>query len=148
MLSPSSIHHSYSSITNATASDRSPTKNPSVDLAETHPFIRVTSAHLDYFNLTQEGYLSTGLSIMIKAENDNEKAHASFSNFRYDVSFHGLGIARLQATPFDIGKNESVDFVFVFKSESIPLDSGQLSAADLSLKRKCDCIRFDGKFKG
>ncbi|GAB4857968.1 hypothetical protein Ancab_015873 [Ancistrocladus abbreviatus] len=108
------------------------------------PFVRVASAHLDYFNFTSDGYLSTGLSIMIGAENDNKKAHASFSDFRYDLDFHGLDIARLEAAPFDVGNNKSVDLMFVFESRPVPLDSEQVNVVDLSLKKNMIAFELKG----
>ncbi|GAB2272878.1 hypothetical protein Dimus_007694 [Dionaea muscipula] len=99
------------------------------------PFVRVPSAHLDTFSFDEEGVLSTGFTIVVRAENDNIKARASFSDFKFTLSFDGLDIARLEALPFDVGTNNSLDLKFVFESSPIALDSEQIGAADLSLKR-------------
>ncbi|GMH09631.1 hypothetical protein Nepgr_011472 [Nepenthes gracilis] len=107
------------------------------------PFVRVISAHLDSFSFYETGMLSTGFTIVIRAQNDNEKAHASFSGFRYALSFHGLDVARLEAMSFDVGKNRSVDMKYSFTSAPVPLDSEHLNEADLSLKE--NLIAFDLK---
>ncbi|GAB2212247.1 hypothetical protein Droror1_Dr00025598 [Drosera rotundifolia] len=98
------------------------------------PFVRVIYAHLDDFSFDDAGVLTTAFTMVIRAENDNVKVHASFSDLRFTLSFDGLDIARLEARPFDVVTNDSLDLKFVFASSPIPLDSEQINAADLSLK--------------
>ncbi|KAL8141715.1 hypothetical protein V2J09_014747 [Rumex salicifolius] len=47
----------------------------------TVPFVKVTYAHLDQFDFDQTGLLTTKLTVVINAENDNQKAYATFSDF-------------------------------------------------------------------
>lgn len=107
------------------------------------PFITVTSAHLDNFQNSVAGLLDTEITIIVRAENDNTKAHASFSATSFTLSFQGLNIARLVALPFDVKKNSSVDFHYLVQSSSIPLSPEQMDQIDISLKR--DKISFDLK---
>lgn len=107
------------------------------------PFIRVTNAHLDKFQNDATGLLDTAITIVVRAENDNTKAHASFSDTSFTLSFQGLKIARLVANPFDVKKNSSVDFNYVVESSSIPLNAEQMDQVENSMKR--DRIGFDLK---
>lgn len=107
------------------------------------PFIRVTNAHLNKFQNDATGLLDTAITIVVRAENDNTKAHASFSDTSFTLSFQGLKVARLVAYPFDVKKNSSVDFNYVVESSSIPLNAEQMDQVDSSLKR--DRIGFDLK---
>ncbi|XP_059444361.1 uncharacterized protein LOC132176233 [Corylus avellana] len=107
------------------------------------PFISVTSAHLDNIQYDQNGLLETQVAIYIRAENDNAKAHSSFSDTSFILSFQGLQIAKLVAGPFDVRKNSSIDFEYVVQSSQIPLDPLRMEEVDSSLKR--DQITFDLK---
>lgn len=105
------------------------------------PFVSVTYARLDNFQYTQGGVLNTEINIVFKAENDNVQAHASFSDFGYYLSFHGLKIARLQNNPFEVDKNGSAYFNYDVKSYSIPLDPDHSAIVDRSYKQ--NRIAFD-----
>lgn len=105
------------------------------------PFIRVTDAHLEKFQNDASGLLDTAVTIVVRAENDNTKVPASFSDTSFTLSFQGLNIARLVAYPFNVKKNSSVDFNYVVESSSIPLNPEQLDQLDNSVKR--DRIGFD-----
>ncbi|KAM5573819.1 hypothetical protein ABKV19_013383 [Rosa sericea] len=107
------------------------------------PFIKVTTAHLDKFESDATSLLDTAITIVVRAENDNTKAHASFSDTSFTLSFQGMNIAKLVAYPFEVRKNSSVDFNYVVESSSIPLSSEQVDQVDNSLKR--DRISFDLK---
>ncbi|KAK9272749.1 hypothetical protein L1049_003126 [Liquidambar formosana] len=107
------------------------------------PFISVTAAHLDNIEYDQSGLLETQITIVIRAENDNVKAHASFSETSFTLSLHGMVIAKLAGNPFEVRKNSSVDFNYVVPSSPIPLDPIQMNFVDLSLKQ--DKIVFDLK---
>lgn len=108
------------------------------------PTLSVANAHLDTMQYSQAGLLETAMNIIIKAENDNTKAHASFSDTSFILSFQGLVLAKLVADPFDVSKNSSIDFNYVVQSSEIPLDSARMHQVDLALKQKV--IQFD--FKG
>ncbi|XP_009338818.2 uncharacterized protein LOC103931133 [Pyrus x bretschneideri] len=107
------------------------------------PFITVTSGHLDNFQNTEAGLLETEITIVVRAENDNTKAHASFSDTSFMLSFQGLNVARLVAYPFEVNKNSSVDFHYLVQSSSIPLSPELMDQVDISLKR--DRIVFNLK---
>ncbi|KAF3449242.1 hypothetical protein FNV43_RR09970 [Rhamnella rubrinervis] len=108
------------------------------------PVITVFDAHLDKFSTDMAGLLETQVTIQVKAENDNSKANASFSDTRFTLSFQGITIAQLVADPFEVKKNDSLQFYYVVPSSSIPLDPQQMEEVDLALKQ--DVIMFD--FKG
>lgn len=99
------------------------------------PFVSVTFAHLDKFEYTQAGVLNTEITIVFTAENDNIQAHASFSEFDYMLSFHGIHIARLKNLPFDVNKNDTATFNYDVQSYSIPLDPDHSAIVDRSLKQ-------------
>lgn len=99
------------------------------------PFVSVPYARLDTFDYDQAGVLNTRLSIIIKAENDNEKATASFYNFSYNLMFHDIKIAKLVNWPFDVARNKTRLFNYEVESDSIPLDPRQSTVVDASLKK-------------
>ncbi|XP_021835987.1 NDR1/HIN1-like protein 12 [Spinacia oleracea] len=99
------------------------------------PFVSVMYAHLDKFDFSQAGVLNTEMNIVFKAENDNRQANASFSEFTYSLSFHGIQIARLRNLPFNVGQNNSATFNYDVKSYSIPLDPDHSSMAARSLQQ-------------
>ncbi|KAJ4952416.1 hypothetical protein NE237_029248 [Protea cynaroides] len=107
------------------------------------PFISVIYAKLDRLDNSQAEILQIQMSLVIRAENDNAKAHASFSDFNLLLSFHGVDIAELRNDPFDIPKNKSQDFTYVAQSTPIPLDPEEQEEVDLSLKQ--NKITFDLK---
>ncbi|KAK7835072.1 uncharacterized protein LOC111991987 [Quercus suber] len=108
------------------------------------PILSVANATLGTMRYSQAGLLETQMTIIIRAENDNRKAHASFSDTAFILSFQGLVIAKLVADPFDVKKNSSIYFNYEVTSDEIPLDSARMHQVDLSLKKKV--ITFD--FKG
>ncbi|KAG2702047.1 hypothetical protein I3760_06G072500 [Carya illinoinensis] len=105
------------------------------------PFISVTSASLDNLRYDQAGLLEIQMLIVIRAGNDNARAHASFSHTSFILSFEGEVLAKLVADPFDVRKNSSTDFNYVVSSSQIPLDPMQMEGVDTSLKR--NEIAFD-----
>lgn len=107
------------------------------------PFISVVDAHLDKIQYSLAGLLETQVAIAIKAENDNAKAHSSFSDTRFRLQFQGLEIADLVADPFEVAKNSSQEFHYVVPSSSIPLNPEQMEDVDLALKQ--NQISFDLK---
>ncbi|GMN47635.1 hypothetical protein TIFTF001_016803 [Ficus carica] len=107
------------------------------------PVISVVSAHLDKIQNDIAGLLEAQLTIVVKAENDNTKAHASFSDMSFVLSFQGVDIAQLVAGPFDVAKNESQEIPYKVVSSSIPLNPEEMQQVDLALK--ADLITFDLK---
>ncbi|KAF8380843.1 hypothetical protein HHK36_028338 [Tetracentron sinense] len=107
------------------------------------PFISVTFAHLDKISYDQTGLLNTQITLIIKAENDNVRAHASFSDIKFLLHFNALQIAQLRAAPFDVPKNNSVDLKYVIPSLSIPLEPDAMEDVNISLMQ--DKISFNLK---
>ncbi|KAK6939916.1 Late embryogenesis abundant protein, LEA_2 subgroup [Dillenia turbinata] len=99
------------------------------------PFISVTSSHLDKIYYTEAGELTTQITIVVRAENDNAKAHASFSDMDFTLRFDGIVVAQLVNDAFDVKKNTSVDFNYVVESSPIPLDEQAMALMDMSLKQ-------------
>ncbi|KAK8496558.1 hypothetical protein V6N12_058117 [Hibiscus sabdariffa] len=95
---------------------------------------RVIHAHLDPLRLDYAGVLQIQATIQIRAQNGNEKAHASFSDSNYTLSLNGEDIARLVALPFEVSKNSWVDFNYLVESSPIPLDPEQAENVDMALK--------------
>lgn len=111
------------------------------------PTLSVANATLDTMRYSQAGLLETQMTIIIRAENDNAKAHASFSDTGFFLSFQGLVLAKLVADPFDVKKNSSIYFYYEVTSDEIPLDSARRHQVDLSLKQKKITFDFKGNSK-
>ncbi|KAG5060835.1 hypothetical protein AAZX31_01G139800 [Glycine max] len=107
------------------------------------PVISITNAHLDLLSNDYTGLLQTQLTIIVVAQNGNAKAHATFSDIRFNLSYQGQGIAVMLAPPFDVAKNSSKPLNYVVRSASIPLTPEQMEEVDESWKR--DVIGFDLK---
>ncbi|GMI63861.1 hypothetical protein like AT5G45320 [Hibiscus trionum] len=107
------------------------------------PYVSVTHAHLNPLRLDYAGILQIQATIQIRAQNGNEKAHASFSDSNYTLSLNGEDIARLVASPFEVSKNSWIDFNYLVESSAIPLDPEQAENVDMALKH--DYITLDLK---
>ncbi|XAR70761.1 hypothetical protein NMG60_11027738 [Bertholletia excelsa] len=105
------------------------------------PSITVTYTHLDVFDYDQAGLLTTEVTIYLKWENDNARAHASFYDSGFVLSLYGMEIAKLVAPPFEVKKNSSVEFHYQVASSPIPLGPEQTVMVDSSLKQ--DRVTFD-----
>ncbi|KAL8138825.1 hypothetical protein V2J09_004826 [Rumex salicifolius] len=105
------------------------------------PFVSVAYAELDTFKFDRSGMLTTKLTVVIKAENDNIKAHARFSDFRYTLKFDGIEVALLQAMPFEVTKNSTAILNYVVEATPVPLNAEQMRFAEVSVKR--NQVRFD-----
>ncbi|KAG1367005.1 NDR1/HIN1-like protein 12 [Cocos nucifera] len=109
------------------------------------PYIEVADAHLNTLDYDQSGLLDTEMALTIVAENDNFKAHASFSDARFNLRFHGIKIAELRAAPFDVPKNSSFPLYYLVPSSTIPLDQGRMEAMDMALKQGIVPFILDGQ---
>ncbi|ESW30080.1 hypothetical protein PHAVU_002G122900 [Phaseolus vulgaris] len=107
------------------------------------PVVSITNAHLDLLSNDYAGLLQTQLTIRVVAQNGNAKAHATFSDISFNLSYQGQPIARMVAQPFDVAKNSSKTLNYVVRSASIPLTPEQMEEVDESWKR--DVIGFDLK---
>ncbi|MCL7022655.1 hypothetical protein MKW94_003689 [Papaver nudicaule] len=107
------------------------------------PSISVAYANLDRLDYGQTGQVNLQMSLSIKAENENDKAHASFSDVSFNLNFHGLKIAQLRANPFDVPKNDSVYLPYAVGYMTIPL--GQEAMEDLYASAKQNKISFNLK---
>ncbi|KAL0393795.1 UNVERIFIED_CONTAM: hypothetical protein Slati_4345700 [Sesamum latifolium] len=99
------------------------------------PKISVGSASLDTIYFDQTSLLTVQVTVVIRAENDNAKAHASFSHTRFALNFRGQTIAYLVNDPFSVSANSSVDFNYVSQSSPIPLNPEAAEAVNLSLRQ-------------
>ncbi|KAL2525343.1 Late [Abeliophyllum distichum] len=111
------------------------------------PLISAASAQLDslYFDITS--LLTVQVSVVIKAENDNAKAHSSFYDMSFLLSFQGVKMAYLVAEPFDVNANRSVEFNYVTQSSPIPLNPEDAEAVNSSLKQKIITFDLKGRAK-
>lgn len=75
---------------------------------------------LDY---NQVGILDLQVSIVITAKNENIKNHVRFNQLELTLALHELQIAKLVNKPFDVKKNDSLEFFYLVKSEQIHLRS-------------------------
>ncbi|KAK9079941.1 hypothetical protein SSX86_001616 [Deinandra increscens subsp. villosa] len=85
------------------------------------PLLTLQASRLDNVYYNQAGVLAVRMTILIRAENHNQKAHASFYDTKLLLGYHGVNIARLVANPFDVKKNETSDLNYVVESLPIPL---------------------------
>ncbi|GJS96703.1 TMV resistance protein N [Tanacetum coccineum] len=85
------------------------------------PLLAIRASRLDRVLYNQAGVLAVKLTIVIRAENHNEKAHARFYDTKLLLGYHGVNIAQMVANPFDVGKNETVELNYVIESSPIPL---------------------------
>ncbi|XP_004512337.1 NDR1/HIN1-like protein 12 [Cicer arietinum] len=108
------------------------------------PTISISNAHLDLFRNDYAGLLQTQLNIRVLAQNGNAKAHATFSDIKFLLSYQGQGIAIMVADTFDVPKNNSQILNYVVQSSSIPLTPDQVEVVDETWKR--NVVGFD--FKG
>ncbi|KAI4314599.1 hypothetical protein L6164_027488 [Bauhinia variegata] len=107
------------------------------------PVISVTNAHLDLLSNDYAGLLQTQLTIVVTAHNGNAKAHATFSDIKFKLSYQGQTIAVLVAEPFFVRKNSSRDLNYVVQSSSIPLTPDQMEEVNDAWKK--NVIGFDLK---
>ncbi|CAA3004408.1 NDR1 HIN1 12 [Olea europaea subsp. europaea] len=108
------------------------------------PQISVSTAQLNTIYFDETSLLTVQVTIVMKAENDNAKAHASFYNTRFAFSFHGVKMAYLVAEPFDIRKNSSKEFNYVVQSSSIPLEPEYAEIMNWSLRRNVITFELKG----
>lgn len=111
------------------------------------PSISVSDANLDKFNYDQLGNLDVQVTVVVKAKNDNEKAHASFYGLGLVLGFHGIELAKLVAEPFDVAKNKSVTFHYVVDSVRVPLRGLQRGYVQSSLRRRMISLELKGRAK-
>ncbi|XP_065877151.1 NDR1/HIN1-like protein 2 [Euphorbia lathyris] len=104
------------------------------------PIISVVNAHLNRFQFDMGGVLVTQVSIDVRSENDNSKAHASFSRLNLTLIFDDMEIAHLVAGPYEVRKNDSVVFNFLPTAGPIPLDMNQQRDVDVAINE--DLIKF------
>lgn len=111
------------------------------------PSISVSYANLDKFDYDQSGNLDVQLTVVVKAKNENVKAHASFYGLGLILGFHGLELAKLVNEPFDVKKNSSVEFHYVVESIRVPLRGLQQSYVQSSLRKRMISLELKGKAK-
>ncbi|KAK1408092.1 hypothetical protein QVD17_39725 [Tagetes erecta] len=99
------------------------------------PLLSVRASRLDHIYYDRTGVLALKLTIVIRAENHNQKAHASFYDTSLLLSYHGVNIARLVANPFDVRRNETVDMNYVVESSPIPLKREEEYLTEQSLRK-------------
>ncbi|KAL6556486.1 hypothetical protein OROGR_005774 [Orobanche gracilis] len=99
------------------------------------PKIAVRRAQLNTIYFDQSSLLTVQLTIVVRAENHNTKAHADFYDTRFTLSYRGRRIAYLMADPFSITANNSVELSFVPQSASIPLNPDEADDINLSLRK-------------
>ena len=108
------------------------------------PVISVTNGHLDLLRNDYAGLLQTQLTIVVRAQNGNAKAHATFSDMRFNLTFQGQDIAIMVAEPFEVPKNSSRDLNYAVQSSSIPLTPDQMEVIDDSWKKNEIGFEFKG----
>nr|XP_043613556.1 uncharacterized protein LOC122585494 [Erigeron canadensis] len=85
------------------------------------PILIVRAARLDHIWYNQAGVLAVKLIIVIRAENHNKKAKASFYDTKLLLGYHGVKIAQLVADPFDVQRNETAELNYVIMSSAMRL---------------------------
>ncbi|CAH8390295.1 unnamed protein product [Eruca vesicaria subsp. sativa] len=107
------------------------------------PILSVQYAHLDLFKYDIVGVMQTQITIVIKAENDNGKAHALFDETNFKLSYEGRTIAYLRQAEFEVDKHKSLSSHYVVQSYPIPLSPTMMQATDYAVKQ--DVITFELK---
>ncbi|XP_019182312.1 PREDICTED: NDR1/HIN1-like protein 12 [Ipomoea nil] len=107
------------------------------------PQMSVRSARLESIDYDMAGILAVKVSVVITAQNDNARAHASFYKTSYALSFGGVKVAYLNAEPFDVPKNSSRDLYYLVESTPIPLSPEQGETVEAALRRSQ--VAFDLK---
>ncbi|KAI9092287.1 hypothetical protein K1719_027787 [Acacia pycnantha] len=105
------------------------------------PTLSVSSAHLYLLHNSLAGIFQTQVTIVIRAQNGNGRAHSSFSDMLFKLSYQGQAIAMLRSDPFKLAKNSSRDLSYVVGSSSIPLTPLQMAEMSNSWQR--NLIGFD-----
>ncbi|URE20960.1 hypothetical protein MUK42_10542 [Musa troglodytarum] len=105
------------------------------------PYIKVAYAQLSKLVYGHSGLLEIEMVLHLVAENDNKKAHASFSDVSCLLRFHRIDVAELRADTFDVAKNSSLELDYLFQSSSIPLDQAAMETMDVALKQ--GVVSFD-----
>ncbi|XP_016509926.2 uncharacterized protein LOC107827341 [Nicotiana tabacum] len=100
------------------------------------PQMSVVRANVDNFSYDMSSNLIVKVSIVINAENDNAKAHASFYETIFTLTFHGVKVAYLRADPFDVPQNSSTPLYYPVESTSISLTPEEGEVAEMSLDQK------------
>ncbi|KAJ8561275.1 hypothetical protein K7X08_027465 [Anisodus acutangulus] len=80
--------------------------------------------------------LTIKVPIVINAENDNAKGHASFYETIYTLYFHGVKVAYLRSDPFDVAENSSIPLSYLVESKSIALTPEEGEIAELALNER------------
>ncbi|KAL3613804.1 hypothetical protein CASFOL_041878 [Castilleja foliolosa] len=108
------------------------------------PKISVSQAQLNTIYFDQSGLLTIQVTVVVRAQNDNAKAHANFYDTRFVLSFGGRRIAILKADPFSVGPKESVELNFVPQSSPIPLNPDEADDVNLALRRGLVTFELQG----
>ncbi|KAL8216463.1 hypothetical protein R6Q57_023300 [Mikania cordata] len=99
------------------------------------PLLSLQTSRLDRVSYNQAGVLAVKMMIKIRAENHNQKAHASFYDTKLLLGYHGVNIAQLVADPFDVMKNESLELNYVVESLPVPLPPEEQYLTEQALGR-------------
>ncbi|KAJ9536826.1 hypothetical protein OSB04_029559 [Centaurea solstitialis] len=99
------------------------------------PILYVHAARLDDIAYDQTGVLAVRLTLIVRAENENQKAHVTYYNTKLILSYHGVPIAQLVADPFDVRKNATQELSYVVESSPIPLDPAEQERTQDALER-------------
>ncbi|PIM98425.1 hypothetical protein CDL12_29094 [Handroanthus impetiginosus] len=109
------------------------------------PQISAASAQLDTIYFDQASLLQVQITVVIQAENDNEKARASFHKTSFGLGFRGHRLADLVAQPFGMDTNSSVELNYEYQSNPIALDPEDGEAVNMSLREGLMNFEVKGK---
>lgn len=100
------------------------------------PVISVSSARLDLLRNSLAGLLEAQLTILVRAENGNARAHATFSDIRFKVSYDGRDLAVLMVpSSFEVAKNSSRYLNYVVQSSEVALTPEQMEGVNFGWQR-------------
>ena len=111
------------------------------------PVISVTDARLDLLRNDLAGLLRNAGHHCRGAQNGNAKAHSTFSDFRFNLTYLNQDIAMLVADRFEVPKNSTKDLNYVVQSSSIPWTPDQMEQVNEAWKRNdsIDVVDFGGE---
>ncbi|CAN8246030.1 unnamed protein product [Cochlearia groenlandica] len=107
------------------------------------PIISVADAHLDFLKYDVVGVLQMQITVGIRIENDNAKAHALFDDTKFILSYEDKPIAILVASEFEVDKERSLLLQYLVQSYPIPLNPTLMETVDYAIKQ--DVITFELK---
>ncbi|EPS62680.1 hypothetical protein M569_12109, partial [Genlisea aurea] len=99
------------------------------------PRLSLASAQANAVYFDEAGSVTVQVTVVVRAENDNAKASATFYGTNFELSFYGRTVAHLVADQFGVRPNASVELPYVVQSSPVPLSPQEAEAVSSGLSR-------------